>query len=168
MLAWSRKRFSRLQYSPHLILAKKTAVKRKQSSIHIAWVDTALLRALTKVLSDPYSFLCVFSLLFSYIFGAKLLQSDGTAAGSHTLHSPHPPPFVFLRSYPYSSPVLSFMLKAHSALFFSSHTQTVKSTLIASASPVLCPQVETFQNYKKYRGNPHCREAHIWMMATQR
>lgn len=159
MLAWYRKCFSRLEYSPHLILVKKTAVKCKPSSIHIAWVDTTLLRALTKVLSDPYSFLCVFSLL--RYFDAKLLQGDGTAAGSHTLHSPHPPPFVFLRSYPYPPPVLCFMLKAHSALFFSSNTQTVKSTLIASASPVLCPQVETFQNYKKYRGNPHCCETHI-------
>ena len=44
----------------------------------------------------------MFFLPSSPIFQCQTLQSGGTAAGSHILHSPHPPPpFVFLCSHPY-------------------------------------------------------------------
>lgn len=115
----------------------------------ISWVDTAVFRALNKVLSDPQS---LFSLLFSYILLPNFSEGE-TAAGSHILHSSSSfaPSSSSLRLPLFTSLSSSCtQLQAQgivSSFPLFSYTGC-KICLIASFSPVLSPQDETVLNPK--------------------
>ena len=135
----------------------------RQSSIHIAWVDSVLLRALNKVLSDLYSFM--FFLSPSPIFWCQTLQSGGTAAGAHILHSfstfPSSsslrlPLFTSLSSscpgLQATGPVSSFPLVLH--------PDCKNLPRMLPTPPFLSPLDENFSNYKISSANPYCYGGH--------
>lgn len=90
MLAWYRKGCTRLEYSPNLILEKDcTEMWGKVQSIQRGSILDLWELSVRCCLTHIHSFMCL--LPSSPIFWCQTLQSGRTAAGSHNLHSPHPP-----------------------------------------------------------------------------
>lgn len=140
----------------------------RQSWIHIAWVDSALWRTLTKVLSDPYSSLHVFPLFFSYIFGAKLCWVEGQL---QALTFSSPPPFFFLCSHPYPPPVLCWAPGLGPSQLFCSlflHRELRNLPRLLPLPLVLSPQDETLcccatHMMESYRRWPHrVKSLNLW------
>lgn len=82
-----RKGCCTLEEPPNLILEKPMYQNARQSSDHIAWVDTVLWKALNKVLSDPYSLLHVlffFPLPISYMLVPNFAEWRDSCRLSHS------------------------------------------------------------------------------------
>ena len=124
---------SRLECSPNLNLEKVPNRNVSQSSLHTAWVDAALLRALNKVLSDLYSFLRVFFHLSFFLLVPNLAEWRDSCRLSHI-----PPPHHFSSSFPSSSSlhILILLLCRASG---SGPTQLFRSLLLLRRLKQICP-----------------------------